>query len=311
MKVNVPAAAPPVVEEQEVPPTEEPVAPPAAPAPAQPAPAPAPAQPAATLPGGRTRVFEGNRFLVAHYGTAGTGALGVLGERSPDRAAAAVRRAGRPFRRPGRPVQAVFELIVTVVDARPGRDGDYSHDIKRADVRRYIRAAHAHGVLLLLDLQTGRSDFLTVAKRWEWALRDPYVGLALDPEWRLTKKQKHLVQIGSVTAAEINRTSQWLADLTREKALPQKIFVLHQFSLSMIKHRSQVDTSRPELATVIHVDGSGPQGAKKGTWRTLRRDAPPGVGWGWKNFVDEDDPMLNAQQTWRRVTPHPDLVTYQ
>eukprot|EP01032_Pedospumella_encystans_P036366 gene36366-41150_t len=39
-----------------------------------------PAEPApvggATLPGGRRTVFGGNHFLVAYYGTAGTGALG-------------------------------------------------------------------------------------------------------------------------------------------------------------------------------------------------------------------------------------------
>lgn len=102
-----------------------------------------------------------------------------------------------------------------------------------------------------------------------------------------------------------------MADLTREKSLPQKVFVLHQFSLSMIKGRDRIDTTRPELATVVHVDGSGPQGAKQDTWRVLRKNAPAGVGWGWKNFVDEDSPMLNARQTWREVDPHPDLVTYQ
>ncbi len=79
----------------------------------------------------------------------------------------------------------------------------------------------------------------------------------------------------------------------------------------MIKQRGRVDTSRPELATVIHVDGSGPQGAKQGTWKTLRRNAPAGVGWGWKNFVDEDEPMLDAQETWSQVKPHPDFISYQ
>jgi hypothetical protein len=93
--------------------------------------------------------------------------------------------------------------------------------------------------------------------------------------------------------------------------LPQKIFVLHQFSLSMIKDRGRLDTRHAELATVIHVDGSGPQGAKQGTWKTLRRTAPEGVYWGWKNFVDEDPHMLTAEETWRQVRPHPALISYQ
>ena len=46
------------------------------------------------------------------------------------------RSAGR-----GERIQPVYELIVTVADAHPGRDGDYSHDIARARVRDYIDAA--------------------------------------------------------------------------------------------------------------------------------------------------------------------------
>ena len=79
----------------------------------------------------------------------------------------------------------------------------------------------------------------------------------------------------------------------------------------MIGDRAAVDTSRPELAVVIHVDGQGSQPAKQGTWRTLQQGAPAGVAWGWKNFVDEDSPMLTPQETVSGVTPLPDLVTYQ
>jgi hypothetical protein len=34
------------------------------------------------------------------------------------------------------------------------------------------------------------------------------------------------------------------------------------------------------------------------------------VHWGWKNFYDEDVPMLDPAQTMQ-VQPVPDLVTYQ
>jgi hypothetical protein len=254
----------------------------------------------------------GGKHYTAMYGHPGAPQLGVLGEQGVRSSVKRVERLVRKYRRVS-DAQFVptFEIIATVASASAGKDKNYSTETSVEDLLPMVDAAEKAGIYVVLDLQPGRTDFLTQAKQYRSLLERPHVGLALDPEWRLTKKQKHLVQIGSVTAAEINRTSAWLADLTREKALPQKIFVLHQFSLSMIKHRGRVDTSRPELATVIHVDGSGPQGAKQGTWKTLRRDAPPGVGWGWKNFVDEDDPMLNALQTWRRVRPHPDLVTYQ
>ncbi len=62
---------------------------------------------------------------------------------------------------------------------------------------------------------------------------------------------------------------------------------------------------------MIHVDGQGGQPAKQGTWNYLRQNAPKGVFWGWKNFDDEDEPMLIVKQTWKRVKPHPQLISYQ
>ena len=88
--------------------------------------------PAAELPGGGTRIFGNDRFLVAYYGTARTGALGVLGETSPAEMHRRVMDAARPFRRQGEQLQPVYELIVTIADRVPGSDGDYSHDISRA-----------------------------------------------------------------------------------------------------------------------------------------------------------------------------------
>src|SRR5262245_2221662 len=49
------------------------------------------------LPGGGKRVFGHRRFLVAYYGTAGTGVLGVLGETTPDRMHRRLMRAAEPF----------------------------------------------------------------------------------------------------------------------------------------------------------------------------------------------------------------------
>ena len=254
----------------------------------------------------------GDRTYTAMYGHPGAPVLGVLGEQGVRASVTRVERLARKYRRVSkRQFVPMFEIIASVASASAGKDRNYSSEASIETLEPLVDAAEKAGIYVVLDLQPGRTDFLTQAKRYRSLLERPHVGLALDPEWRLGRKQKHLVQIGSVTAEEINRTSAWLADLTRDKHLPQKMFVLHQFSSSMIKHRGRVDTSRPELATVIHVDGSGPQGAKQATWTTLRKGAPADVGWGWKNFVDEDDPMLTAQQTWRQVAPHPDLITYQ
>lgn len=252
------------------------------------------------------------KHYTAMYGHPGAPQLGVLGEQGVRASVKRVEQLAAKYRRVSKAeFVPTFEIIATVASAGAGKDKDYSTEASITALTPLVDAAEKAGVYVILDLQPGRTDFLTQAKRYRTLLERPHVGLALDPEWRLKPKQKHLRQIGSVHAVEINRTADWLAALTRKERLPQKLFVLHQFSLSMIKGRSQLDTNHAELATVIHVDGSGAQGAKQGTWDVLRQNAPPVAGWGWKNFIDEDEPMLTVPQTWRSVRPKPDLITYQ
>jgi hypothetical protein len=260
------------------------------------------------LPHGVRRIFGNDRMLVAYYGTSGSGALGVLGETDPDTMARRVRRAAAPFRSGHSPtVQVVFELIVTIADRTAGRDGDYSHDIAARDVRRYVRAAHRHQALLLLDVQPGRAGFLTAAKRWAWALRDPYVGLALDPEWRLGRGGVPGQRIGSVDASEINRTSAWLRDLVRRNKLPQKLFVLHQFRTDMIRRIGAIER-RSGLVMVQHVDGFGTPGQKLDTFHTLAR--PAQFLMGLKLFYDEDVHRMGPRQV-RAMRPRVRFVSFQ
>lgn len=259
------------------------------------------------LPGGGTRVFGHDRFLVAYYGTAGTAALGVLGEREPDQMRERLRRAARPFRRAGERLQLVYELIVTIADRGAGPDGDFSHDISRAAVEQYVGAAHRNGALLLLDLQPGRSGFLPVARRWAWALRHPWVGLALDPEWRVGPRQVPAGVIGHVDAAEINRTSAWLDRLTRRAGLPEKLFVIHQFRTTMVDDIERV-RDRPRLAMVLHADGFGTRRQKLATYGVIAR--PRQFTMGMKIFYDEDVRRF-APRDVRRIRPAVSFVSYQ
>ncbi|MBS4751490.1 hypothetical protein KG112_01550 [Nocardioides sp. zg-ZUI104] len=287
-----------------------------------PSPTPATSEPAATEPAAtqsagaasgdgprwRTeRVLPPDGMLVAYYGAPRTPALGVLGETSPERAFRRLRRAAAPFESPGHPVREVFELIVTIADAHPGKDGDYSHDVRKRDVRRYVDAARRLGVLLVLDLQPGRSDFLKVAKRWRWALLQPHVGLALDPEWRMGRHQVPGRTIGRVGAREVNRTSRWLSRLVVRHDLPEKAFVLHQFRSSMLPGISRI-VSRPGLRMIQHVDGFGNRRQKLATYRAVAR--PKQFAMGFKLFYDEDVNRMGAAAV-RKIRPRVRFVSYQ
>ena len=263
------------------------------------------------LPGGGQRVLPGKTY-VALYGNPLTSALGVLGEQGPE---ATIERAvahAEPYEElVDTTVVPALEIIATVASAGAGADGNYSNEIPVSDLRPLVDLAGDSGQYVVLDLQPGRTDFVTQARLYEELLREPHVGLALDPEWRLGPQERHMVRIGQVEVSEVNEVVDYLAELTRDHDLPQKLLVLHQFQVRMIPGAEDVDQSRPEVAVLIHADGQGPQGSKQDTWRALHDHAPSMRFWGWKNFYDEDSPMLTPQQTIELVEPDPDFISYQ
>jgi hypothetical protein len=262
------------------------------------------------LPGGGQLLFPGRR-MVALYGHPGDPGLGSLGEQSVDAAIARARKVAASYQGLVKePVVPAFEIIATVASSSAGPDGDYSAESAIGQLRPWVDAARRAGVYVVLDLQPGHTDFLTQAKRYTELLKQPHVGLALDPEWRLKPGQRHMVQIGSVTAAEINKTAEWLAALTRQHRLPQKVLMLHQFRLDMITNRATVRTDLDEVRVVIHADGFGTAGQKFDTWNAMHINAPRNVVWGWKNFYDEDLPTFTPRQTYA-VKPAPVFVSYQ
>ena len=267
------------------------------------------------LPGGGLLLFEPGdespgRRLVAAYGHPSTAGLGVLGEQGPEDAVKRLRSIAEGYGEDGLAVLPTFEIIATVASASPGADGLYSNVTDREVIRPWIEAAAANGVYVVLDLQPGRSDYLSQAKHYEEFLRLPHVGLALDPEWRLKPHQVHLAQIGTVDSAEINQVVDWLAGIVRDEALPQKLLIVHQFRFSMITNREQIETP-PELAVLIHMDGQGSLAAKYNTWNSLtgRADVDR-FYWGWKNFYDEDRPMATPEQVLE-LSPEIVFVSFQ
>lgn len=262
------------------------------------------------LPGGGQVPFPG-RHMVALYGTPGSPSLGVLGEQGLEASVERARDVAAEYEDlVGDPVVPTFEIITTVASGAPGPDGDYSNELDADDLRPWVDAAGEAGIYVVLDLQPGRTDFLTQARAYEELLVEPHVGLALDPEWRLEPDQVHLEQVGRVDVEEVEETADWLADLVRRETLPPKVFLLHQFQQRMVTDRERLDTSRDELVPLVHADGHGTPGQKADTYRALQAGAPEGMRWGWKNFYDEDTPTMTPAETMAE-DPLPDFVSYQ
>ena len=254
-------------------------------------------------------LFPGRR-LVAIYGHPGDANLGVLGEQPVEAAVQRVRdvAAGYTGLSPD-VVVPTFEIITTVASAGAGADGDYSSESSLEHIRPWVDAAKAAGMYVVLDLQPGYTDFLAQAQRYEEFLAQPHVGLALDPEWRLAPGERHMTDIGQVSADEVNRVTAWLADLTRRHNLPQKLLVLHQFRHDMLPDRASIVVD-PAVATVVQMDGLGTQEVKLETWQAITVGGPAGIHFGWKNFYDEDAPMRDPAATVA-LQPSPVYISYQ
>jgi len=262
---------------------------------------------APVLPNGGRRLFPDSR-MVGYYGNAQSAALGVLGEGSPDQVIPRLLEAAAPYDQPERPLLPAMELIVDVAQSKPGPEGDYSLATTDEHVQRYLDAARGIGAYLFLDIQPGRSHFLPAVQRWERFLKEPDVGLALDSEWRMGPNQVPGRVIGSVDAAEVNEVADYLAALVRDNDLPQKLFVVHQFTEDMITNRDAIVRPR-ELAFTIHIDGFGPRTTKLDTYGEYTDD--PAAFYGFKLFYDEDPNIFKPADVLSILDPVPDLITYQ
>lgn len=262
---------------------------------------------ASTLPGGGRRIFPDHR-VVAFYGAPQSPELGQLGIGTPAKAAARLRRAARPYERKSRPVLPAFELISSIAASDAGRDGMYRLHQPAETIDRYLRAAREAKALLLLDIQPGRDDFLSETRRLERWLLEPDVGLALDPEWHVGEGEVPGKTIGSVTAAQVNEVARYLSNLVAKHNLPEKLFVIHQFTDDMISDREQL---RPHegLATTLNIDGFGNRANKISKYDAFTKNTPR-FNDGFKLFYEEDTNLMSPGAVLD-LRPPPDLVVYE
>jgi hypothetical protein len=286
-----------------------------------PAPDPAPgaapaAQPATTvavtttttppppeLPRGGRQLFPRYR-VVGFYGMQN---LDVLGAGPADVVAQRLLKVARPYARPGRPVMPMFELIATIAHPFPTPSGLYRTHQEDAIVRSFLKAVRRIDGVLVLDVQPGRDDFLSSLRHWEPYLRQPDVGIALDPEFSMGPGQVPGRHLGRTDAAAINRASAYVAGIVRRQRLPQKLFIIHQFHDSMIRDKARI-AIRPGLAMTWNADGFGARSAKLEDYRSYTRDRRfhPGL----KLFYENDVDIMSPREVMR-LKPPPRVINYQ
>jgi hypothetical protein len=263
-------------------------------------------KPPPELPGGGRRLFPRHR-IVAFYGAPQNVELGELGIGTPDQAGTRLLKQMRAYRRGGRKLMPAMELIAVVASNSAEPDNSYSYKQSSAVVRKYLKAARRIRALLILDIQPGHADFMQLTKHFTRFLREPDVGLALDPEWATPGRVPGTV-IGTTDAATVNRVSAYLAGVVKKYNLPDKLLVVHQFTESMITNKPQLRRRRG-VPLVLNVDGFGDQPNKISKYvdfthpRTRFRS-------GYKLFYKEDTNLMTPAQVLK-LRPRPDLVIYE
>ncbi len=271
---------------------------------------PAPAADPELPRGGRT-VFPAYR-LVGFSGYPGSPALGRMGIGKLEDRVAEMDRLGRTYRSGRALHMPVLELIATIVHGSPGKDGKYRGRIDEKIVQTHLEAARKGRGLLLLNIQPGRSDFLTEVKAWEKYLVDPHVGVALDPEWRMGPGQVPMRVFGSVNGVELNAVAAYLSGLVAKHNLPEKVMVVHQLRLDIIKNEAGLK-KHPGVVAIKSVDGIGSPEMKLQTWRVLTKNMNPVFHPGFKLFYEEDaefGPIMTPKAVLA-IKPTPEYILYE
>jgi hypothetical protein len=252
------------------------------------------------------RIFP-NRRLVTLYGAPQL-TKSIIGLKSVNGAKKKLNKEVSKYEQKGdEPVTGGFDLIATLATSTPGSAGLFRDRQRDSVIQTYLDAARAVNGRLLLDIQPGRSTFLKEAKAYRDWLVKPDVDLALDPEWNVGKKGKPGQTEGKVSAANLNKVSDFLAGLVRSNDLPQKVMVVHQFRKGSIRHRDEIEQRGDDVAVTLNFDGIGGRKAKEAGYLNLRADQ---LFDGFSLFYRLDKGLMSPGQVLG-LDPSPNYVMYQ
>ena len=271
-------------------------------------------EPPAELPRGGREVFPEYR-LVGYSGINGdpNKDLGRL-TGDLDEVCEEITEVGQAYKK-GRKLLPVFEMITVLVTASPQKDGKYRIRRPNSEVKKYLRAARRCKGILLMNIQPGRSEFLPELKHYEQFLREPDVGVALDPEWAMDPGQTPGVQLGRTTGPELNESAEYLAEIVEAENLPEKVMVFHQFNYDTIEKLKGLK-EHEGVALVRSIDGLGGPGSKTEVYNILTEGQPKYIHPGFKLFYKEDTspPYGSRLMTPKEVMalkPQPEYILYE
>lgn len=262
--------------------------------------------PGAILPGKR---------IIAYYGNLYSTRMGILGEFAPEKMLAHLDEEIERWNQVDSVREAIPALhyIAVVAQGSAGKDGKYRSRMPDKQIDSVLTIAKMRDALVFLDIQVALSTIQDELPRLEKYLKLPHVHLGIDPEFSMKDGSRPGTRIGYFTAADINYASEYLADLVQEHNLPPKVFVVHRFTQGMVRNYKDIQL-RPEVQTVIHMDGWGSPALKKNTYQRYIHKEPieyAGFKIFYKNDIKHAPNRLITPEELMELKPIPVYIQYQ
>jgi hypothetical protein len=250
-----------------------------------------------------------NSILVTWYGNPHDGRMGVLGQfEGADLAARLNRQAAAYSSVTDKTVIPAYELIAVVAQGSAGEDGKWRRRETTDVIDSMLQQARANGFKLVLDVQPGHSTVQDELAYLEPYLEQPDVYLALDPEFDMWQGQTPGVEIGHMVSDEVNYAVNLLDGIIRDKGLPPKVLIVHQFTENMLPDKPNMSSS-PVVDLVLDMDGFGAQWLKLDSYRMVMEQKQLEFA-GVKLFYDQDPGMFTPEEVMK-LDPVPSVVIYQ
>jgi hypothetical protein len=252
-----------------------------------------------------------NNDILAFYGHPNSKNMGILGRYSKEDLDEKLTALADEYRSVsgGREIRKAFYIIFGTV----WPEGEIGI-IRESLLEEYIEYAQANDILIFIDHQIGRYNPIDAIKRMLPWLKYPNVHLALDPEWRTAKP---MIEIGTVSADEINQVQRVMEDYIIENKIPgERLLVIHQFNWRMISNREKVNSGFSRVRLVHCADGFGSPGIKRQAYAYNAQASNMPVK-GFKLFYNlgipgagYDSPLLTPKEVFS-LDPRPYIVMYQ
>ncbi|GAO43656.1 hypothetical protein [Flavihumibacter petaseus] len=253
--------------------------------------------------------------IIAYYGNLYSTRMGILGEYAPSVMRAKLQDEVKRWEvaDPNTPVQPALHYIAVTAQGSPGKGGKYRLRMPFNQIDSVLNMAKPLNAIVFLDIQVGLSTLQDEIPLLEKYLAMPNVHLGIDPEFSMKGGDVPGKRIGTFDAADVNYASGYLADLVKKHNLPAKILVVHRFTKAMVTNSKDIKV-RPEVQTVMHMDGWGAPARKINTYRQFIYKEPvefTGFKLFYKNDLKETPGRMMTPDELVKLKPMPMYIQYQ